>query len=44
MPVTAQTDSDFAFAGLETPAKPSPQAVAAAAGAQDPLGALAALE
>src|SRR3954447_8692720 len=44
MPVTAQTDSDFAFAGLETPAKPSPQAVAAAAGAPDPLGDLKALE
>jgi hypothetical protein len=43
VPVTAQTDSDFAFAGLATPAKPAPQAVAAGAGAPDPLGALAVL-
>jgi hypothetical protein len=44
VPAIAQTDPDFAFSGLETPERPSPQAVAAAAGAQDPLGALAALE
>jgi hypothetical protein len=42
VPVTAQTDPDFAFAGLDTPAVPP--AHAAAAGAADPLGALAALE
>jgi len=41
MTVSAQTDPDFAFAGLETPAKP---VHAAAARAADPLGALAALE
>jgi hypothetical protein len=44
MPAIAQTDPDFAFAGLETPEAP-PQAVASgAAKAKDPLGALAALE
>jgi hypothetical protein len=37
--VVAQTDNDFAFAGLATPAAPAPPA----AGAPDPLGALAAL-
>jgi hypothetical protein len=41
--VTAQTDPEFAFAGLDTPEAPAPQAVAATAGAADPLGALAAL-
>ena len=45
MPVTAQTDPDFAFAGLDTPEAPAPHAVVAAAGGTpDPLGALAALE
>jgi hypothetical protein len=43
MTVTAQADPDFAFAGLETPAKPV-EAAAVAARAADPLGALAALE
>jgi hypothetical protein len=43
MTVTAQTDPEFAFAGLDTPQRPAPKAVAAAAGAPDPLGALAAL-
>jgi hypothetical protein len=45
LPITAQTDPDFAFAGLDTPEAPAPHAVVAAAGATpDPLGALAALE
>jgi hypothetical protein len=45
LPAIAQTDPDFAFAGLATPELPAPQAVAASAGATpDPLGALAALE
>jgi hypothetical protein len=39
VPVIAQTDHDFAFAGLATPEAPP----AATAGAPDPLGALAAL-
>jgi hypothetical protein len=44
MAVTAQTDPEFAFAGLDTPALPAPHArEAAAAGAPDPLGHLAAL-
>jgi hypothetical protein len=44
MTVTAaQTDPDFAFAGLDTPARPAPRAEAAAAGS-DPLGDLAGLE
>jgi hypothetical protein len=43
MTVTAQTDPNFAFAGLETPAKPA-EAAALTAGTGDPLGALAALE
>jgi hypothetical protein len=38
-----QTDSDFAFAGLDTPEVPPPAAVPAVGG-PDPLGALAALE
>jgi hypothetical protein len=38
-----ETDSDFAFAGLETP-DAVPAAAIRAAGAPDPLGALAALE
>jgi hypothetical protein len=41
VPVTAQTDRDFTFAGLDTPE--APPAKAAAAG-PDPLGPLAALE
>jgi hypothetical protein len=44
--VTAQTDPGFAFAGLDTPAAPTAKVVdaaAVAAGAPDPLGALAAL-
>ena len=49
MTVTAQTDPDFAFAGLDTPAAPTAEAAAAAAapaadGAPDPLGPLAGLE
>src|SRR5689334_543984 len=45
MTVIAQTDPNFAFAGLATPEAPEPQAVAASAGATpDPLGALAALQ
>ena len=45
MPAIAQTDPDFAFAGLATPEAPAPHAVAASAGATpDPLGPLAALE
>ena len=44
MPVIAQTDPDFAFAGLDTPEARPAQAAAAAAKAKDPLGALAALE
>jgi len=46
MAVTAQTDHDFAFAGLDTPhalAERHLDAEALAAGAPDPLGALAAL-
>lgn len=46
MTVTAQTDPDFEFAGLATPAAPAEKAVdaaAVAAGAPDPLGVLAAL-
>jgi hypothetical protein len=42
-PIT-QTDPDFAFAGLETPAAMSPAAVRALAAPGDPLGALAGLE
>jgi hypothetical protein len=38
-----QTDSDFAFAGLDTPEAP-PAAAVRALGGPDPLGALAALE
>src|SRR3954447_2728141 len=41
--VTARTDPDFAFAGLNTPAALPPGATRLAAGA-DPLGALGALE
>ena len=44
MTVGAQTDSDFAFAGLDTPEAPAVAAAAVAEGAPDPLGALAALE
>lgn len=46
MGATVQTDSDFRFAGLDTPGVGGMQAHATArtAGAQDPLGALAALE
>jgi hypothetical protein len=44
MTVIAQTDPGFAFAGLDTPAAPPPQAQAASAGAADPLGDLKALE
>ena len=46
MTVSAQTDPDFAFAGLDTPGAPTAKVVdaaAVAAGAPDPLGALAAL-
>src|SRR6478672_5940586 len=43
MTAVTQTDSDFAFAGLETPNAPAAEAVALAAAAPDPLGALAAL-
>jgi hypothetical protein len=41
--VIAQTDPDFAFAGLDTPQAPPPRAAAAAAGAANPLGHLRAL-
>jgi hypothetical protein len=44
MTVGAQTDSDFAFAGLDTPEAPAVAAAVVAEGAPDPLGALAALE
>jgi hypothetical protein len=40
--VTAQTDPEFAFAGLETPEMPAPVAVAAS-GTPNPLGHLAGL-
>ena len=43
MTAITQTDSDFAFAGLETPEAP-PAVAIRAAGAPDPLGALAGLE
>ncbi|MFL5860885.1 MAG: heme-binding protein [Solirubrobacteraceae bacterium] len=44
MTAVTQTDSDFAFAGLDTPAVPLREAAAAQAGVTpDPLGALAAL-
>ena len=43
MTVIAQTDSDFAFAGLETP-EAAPAVTVRAAGAPDPLGALGGLE
>ncbi len=44
MTVGTQTDSDFAFAGLDTPEAPAAAAAAVPEGAPDPLGALAALE
>ncbi len=43
MTAITQTDSDFAFAGLDTPEAP-PAAAVPAVGGPDPLGALAALE
>jgi len=44
MTAGTQTDSDFAFAGLATPEVAAPEAIQApAAGAPDPLGALAGL-
>jgi hypothetical protein len=46
MTAVAQTDTDFAFAGLDTPAAPAvehPAFAAQASGASDPLGALAGL-
>ncbi|MGZ4326445.1 MAG: heme-binding protein [Solirubrobacteraceae bacterium] len=43
MTAITQTDSDFAFAGLDTPEAP-PAAAVPAVGGPDPLGALASLE